>query len=1036
MPTFTSSSPHTIPGLLSQMLGHFPSWFAPVSPVLVAFVAWLLLPQQVLGGLRWMITRLRWRRAVGDKQRARQRGRFAEAMALRVAQISDREEWHDERFTELEAEVEMHGRQRRGFLGRPRGETLLRVPSLSAALEKNSDRVVLLEGEPGSGKSVALRHVAQALAEAVKAHPTERGVIPLYLNLKEFKPDSPIDAETIRKFVLKSLRRSNANFVKDFLDKEFDRGMEEGNWLFLFDSYDEIPVILSAVEADEMIEACATALYDFLTGMHPCNGIIATREFRGPKRISWPKFTVMRLTDRQRRDLIDKLGLPREVKLRILGGLEVASPAIRQLAGNPLFLALLCEHQQKNSRFPRNSHVVFEGYIARRFDKDAERLREGFRLGVTTVREVGEQAAYCMAAYPGLGLSPDRAELLTAIEQAGFPVTEETGRALDALQEMRLARRPGNDNGDRLNGEGDSTSDGNDKSFAFAHRRFQEYFATCLVLREPWRADPASLLGDGRWRETAVTLFQAQDQALEPLLSQAAEMLANMTAQLPASGDQQEPGVKRAPFRWPPGSLHLLRLLQDGLPVGDPRRSAEITQAAGALVRAGYDHGARYDQRWAVEVCLIAERETALSVLRQAFGGDSPWLREAAYAQVGLLDEIPDDLRKEIRSVLAGLAAGGRLRQQRLAVDAQIQQLPDPRPERFLKRLFLSAPFVDAALWFVLGLTCTIFMGVQDVIPIAITCLFGHLMFYADRSARQLDSEGKPPPGLRWLYTAAEAVIGVPVSSKMIFLFALVSRSIISFVLIIAVAAEYGPASSTVFAEALVVTLVAFMATYWAPAAIRADWVLNSPSSRDIPSLPFLWLSGKSVKRFRDLASATLAIVAFLGFMIFTGGVPNIPGPNWLYDILIGILVLGLVIFLAAMGRRVVKNFVSSIRDRKLLNTVERNLASTTFAGMLEALSAFRTNQALLIFVQDVKRSRLAADHPAALRALKVFAVRVERSKRLASAVQSLDDPSEAEEATRWSQQSLKVRSGVSQSVIDEISKIIADVEAVDLGLS
>lgn len=135
------------------------SLLGPAAPFLVAVIAWLLLPQQVVGGLRWLIAALKKRQARGDKRRAAKRGRFASAMAAQVARISELEEWRDERFAEMDAEVEMHGHATRGVLRRRRRDTIRRVSSLSVALEESTDQIVLLEGEPGSGKSVALRHV-------------------------------------------------------------------------------------------------------------------------------------------------------------------------------------------------------------------------------------------------------------------------------------------------------------------------------------------------------------------------------------------------------------------------------------------------------------------------------------------------------------------------------------------------------------------------------------------------------------------------------------------------------------------------------------------------------------------------------------------------------------------------------------------------------------------------------------------------------------------------------------------------------------
>src|SRR6266487_2326088 len=115
-----------------------------------------------------MISRLRRHHEMGDRRRAEQRARFASAMASQVSRISELEEWRDERFAELEAEVEIHGRQQRGIIRQRRREMMQRVPSLSEALSKTTGPIVLLAEEPHSGTSAALRHVAMRLATSVK----------------------------------------------------------------------------------------------------------------------------------------------------------------------------------------------------------------------------------------------------------------------------------------------------------------------------------------------------------------------------------------------------------------------------------------------------------------------------------------------------------------------------------------------------------------------------------------------------------------------------------------------------------------------------------------------------------------------------------------------------------------------------------------------------------------------------------------------------------------------------------------------------
>jgi predicted NACHT family NTPase len=102
-----------------------------------------------------------------QKKRLRDRQRFANHIEQEIRQLNSREEWKDYRFTELEAEVEAEGKRLRllplPFIRSTR-RGLRREQSLSKALELSGERLILLAGDPGSGKSIALRHVAEKLA--------------------------------------------------------------------------------------------------------------------------------------------------------------------------------------------------------------------------------------------------------------------------------------------------------------------------------------------------------------------------------------------------------------------------------------------------------------------------------------------------------------------------------------------------------------------------------------------------------------------------------------------------------------------------------------------------------------------------------------------------------------------------------------------------------------------------------------------------------------------------------------------------------
>jgi NACHT domain len=1019
---------------VQHLLSHFlPSW---LYLIIVAFAYWLVAPPQLAGGLRWMMKWLRGRRPVGDKRRAAARGRFASMMLTQVTRISEAEEWQDEQFTELEAEVEVYGRRRQGLFTRRQPESIRRVPSLSDALEQSTDQIILLEGEPGSGKSVALRHVALRMAAEMKTRPTERGVIPLYLNLKEFRPDGPVDAAAVQNFVLSSLKRANVLTVDRFLEQEFGQGIEEGTWLFLFDSFDEIPAVLGAIEADDVIAEYANGLYDFLTSMNDCRGIIASRDFRGPKRISWPRFRVQRLTGKQRRELIEKLDLPAVVEQRILSGLVDASAGVRQLAENPLFLALLCEYQRDMPEFPSSSHVVFENYVAKRFRDDSSRLSARFGLTSAQVRVVAEQAAFCMSAQADLGLSPRRVALLDAMRSIGYHVDDSTAVALDALEYLKLARSV-------------AGPDGSTDGFTFAHRRFQEYFATCVVMAEATRISPLSLLTDGRWRETAITLFQTQgEDAIQPLLTQATDLLRGMTAQVTALAPGDGPEDDPPPFDWPAGSLHMLGLLQDGLPSGDPRRPADLGELTGKLLTTAGAHGQLHDRRWVTETCLTADPDTAWEIIRQAFASKSGWLREAAYTQTGRLYPIPGDVRQQVRGVLAGLAGGGRLRRQRLDVDAQLRRLPDPRPELLLTWLFILVPFIDAAMWTVLTIAMSVVFGLfgMKLAALAAGALAIHVVVYIDRDDRGLDSEARFTGSLTWFYVLVEIVSGQ-----------LWWQPLALFVWLIRLYGAlffwaYATTDGAIFGAypgglASVVTgvIIVYAAT-WAMAANRADRLLAKPDLFKLMVLPLWGVLHACLLAVRKLRSDRSVLVKLT---VLVAGIGLVSGlvvyaelhVSEIYSLAGVFPVIGVGFGCAAGLVATCINVYRQRRDREVLARIEHGgLDYTTFAQMLDVLGLFWTQRALLLFLEEVKRRRAHIEHPPALRAMQAFAsmnkMWTRNKKPRAAAAGARLEPGELDYLSlwvdaRWARKSRRGRRGavLTQAGQDEIGKMVADAE-------
>ena len=633
-------------------------------------------------------------------RRSNRRRKFADHIESELRRLNNLEAWSDYRFAELEAEVDAEGQRR--LLGilpslHRTNSTLRREKSLSKALALSEERLIIVEGDPGSGKSVALRHVAILLARRAMASRSAKSLIPIYVNLKEIerKRGEKVDRNLIESFVLKVLNRVNDRDIEEFLEDEFIEGIKNGCWFFLFDSFDEIPEVLSSTEADKSIDQYATAISDFLHGLNQCRGVVASRSFHGPKQFGWARFTLLPLSTKRRFGLVKRASLKPAVEIELLGQIETSGPEFTSMVTNPMFLGLLCEHMRSGYPFPENSHTVFETYLNSRLARDKERLYRRFDLKPEELRATAEGVAFCMAADNGLGLSPSRRDIEISAGKVQIQLDKRFDKILDALTFLKLARAD------------TTTSTDKSQQFTFAHRRFQEYFSTAVVLREPTKVTPRQLLIDARWRETAIVLCQTQTAKALFALLQEAELLVKgfahkiiklnvNIADTQENNRHQQKSVSR--FQWPQSTLHVLSLLQEGLAKRPNMLSDEAKSNIAIVLTTASEKGTTADQKWGLDVSGLAPASVLTDLLRQAFSNRSQVLRDSAYKQVARLNQLPNDLANSIRSTLCRMTLTRRLRKERTATHAHLARLNNSESYISVLRLLIWLPVIDLIL--------------------------------------------------------------------------------------------------------------------------------------------------------------------------------------------------------------------------------------------------------------------------------------------------------------------------------------------------
>ncbi|MFZ2642105.1 MAG: NACHT domain-containing protein [Verrucomicrobiia bacterium] len=532
--------------------------------------------------------------------RLRRCQQFCRVLASDLATLAKAESWNDQFFTDLEAEVEAEGdyyASRIDRLFRRRSHGLRRVPSLIEAIESSTEQCLLVTGDPGSGKSIALRHLANQMAEKASKSKSSDVNIPLYLNLKEL-PEPPLggpSADFIKEFVLENIRRGDADtaaYVRD----NWSSYREHGRWFFLFDSFDEIPAVLHAPTGSAVIRQHADAIRQFFEGMSACRGVLASREFKGPDALPWKRFRILQLSPSRQEELIGNSFLSPELKS--IASQHTAASGSGFLT-NPLFLTLLCRYVKEEKRPPTSDNELLLRHIYRLANREPDYVRRRYDLTPEQLLEGSIRLSVLFAEQPSLSLAPTQDQISKSLSGEHLP-GDDLEKLIAALIDVKIGRCDVKE------------AKAGDRRFTFAHRRYQETLFVEHLARNPSYLSPNALLTDLRWRDYTVTLLQTSpSEVITPLLAVAASILQELAKNNRGTSVMPGYGSEFRYFEWKESSAaRLLELLQEGL-----RRRLELVpdilrQSVRHVLELPWEEGDSYDRLMVIHLGgLLPERD-------------------------------------------------------------------------------------------------------------------------------------------------------------------------------------------------------------------------------------------------------------------------------------------------------------------------------------------------------------------------------------------------------------------------------------------
>jgi hypothetical protein len=634
--------------------------------------------------------------SIGRRQAStviRKRKQFCDVLLADLAYIAKAENWNDQFFTDLEADVEIEGGYYASALKRllkRRSFGIRRVSSLMAALESTSEISTLLVGEPGSGKSVALRHLARQLAERGRRSSDPKARIPLYINLRELpSPESLSDvtADYIRQFVLDNIRRGDADtsaYVRDNWDKHRDIGV----WYFLFDSFDEISDVLHAETGSHIIFRYAEAIREFLDGMGNCRGILASREFKGPSALPWHKFRVLPLNWDRQEELVRNAFL--EPGQTALVRQHLASTQ-SGLGANPMFLSLLCRYIKSENRLPAADYELLSMHIDRLAARDADYIIRKYGINSSALLIGAERLASLFAENTDLSLSPTMDQITTALGNETDKLNLET--LIAALVDVKIGRsdvpeaRPG------------------DRRFAFSHRRYQETLFVRYLRNAPDAISDEELLRNSRWRDYVVTLLQTSPYTDVLRILKVARRLLHESAKTQSICPIAVEFAGLVPvgtgyFTWSEDDvpIHILSMTQEGLARRLTDVPADFSMAVLEFLQPRWENGDDVDRANVIATGGLLPQNILIQYFSHALiSGNGPIVGFAFEQSIYLIDP-PPEIAKQIHTTLGGKLLEAKRSSELARLEAWAARLPPAMGakrvlERYNTYALLIGPF-------------------------------------------------------------------------------------------------------------------------------------------------------------------------------------------------------------------------------------------------------------------------------------------------------------------------------------------------------
>ena len=530
--------------------------------------------------------------------------------------------WTEEYFTPLDAQVDSGS-------GR---SVVSKVQNLLVAIKpprwKNSRiarrRIFLVLGDPGSGKSVALRKLATDLLREINP----AGRIPIYVNLKEWTTtdiwteERPRTVDNFVQFILGYMKEQSDVLSKKFIDAHFYKLLSGGRFFFILDSFDEIPQVLDSDEHSWIIRELSNILVKFFDSSPQMEGVIGSREFKQPR---MPRAThqVLKIIPFSEDKIRDAFSRKQFCDADLVTRMFRERLDLVALSRNPFTAAMIADYMIGERQLPANQGEIFLHYINDRLESSNERMA---KRGVSRqdVEEGAVAMAMTMFATPSIGLEATAKDL-----QANIPGVR-VAEIADVLTFARIGRY----------------GPGPEGRFSFIHRRFHEYFLVQGLLAGKAPVEAGAIPTDSRWRD-ALVLYCALAREEE------AVKVAAYCWEYARSLEQADIPENSSAYL---GSVHCLRFLGEAFRYRREILSWLQKKLAELVLGKTDSNTDMLVAKIAVEaVGLIADRDVE-RVVQKALRLENPWISETALRACRHLPTIAPETQNRLVNYVLGIS--------------------------------------------------------------------------------------------------------------------------------------------------------------------------------------------------------------------------------------------------------------------------------------------------------------------------------------------------------------------------------------------